>query len=383
MPRPVTHQLGDYPQTPAGQDVINFGLGQPSPSLLPLDAVASAARDSLVGDPLMLQYGTRAGYAGFREALGRFLTEGYGHPVTAEELAVTGGTSLALSLVSQIFGDPARPVVCSDPTYFLAAGIFATQGLSIVGVPADADGLIVDELAARLASGLSPAFVYCIPAFHNPCGVTLAPERARRLVDLADRYDFLIVADEPYPLLHFGTAPPCMMTFDEGRGRVLSLGTMSKILAPGLRLGWAHASPPLLARLMDHGALRSGGCLNPVVARIVHGTLDSGFLQTHIAELRTTLATRAQAMVHALESALEVALPMPGGGYFVWLDLGEGVDTQKLLGRCRAEHRVGFTPGARCAIDRDLRSCLRLSFSFYDVPEIERGIAALAQGIRA
>jgi DNA-binding transcriptional MocR family regulator len=243
--------------------------------MLPLEAIAESARAQLVGDPLVLQYSARRGHPRFRDALASFLSERYGHPVTRRELAVTGGTSLALSMVSQVFGDPSKPVVCSDPTYFHAAGIFETQRLELVGVPTDDHGLDVDALAERLEAGLRPAFVYCIPSFHNPCGMNLTPERARRLVGLAERYDFLVVADEPYPMLHFGEPPPCMMAFDEGRGRVLALGTMSKILAPGLRLGWVHAAPPLVDRLMDHGALRSGGCINPVITHLVHGTLES------------------------------------------------------------------------------------------------------------
>ncbi len=364
--------------------MIDFGLGQPSPSLLPLHAIAAAATRLGEADPLVLQYGTRPGFAGFREALARFLTTGYRHPVRPDELAVTGGTSLALALVTQVLGVPDRPVVCSDPTYFLASGIFATQRLAVVGVPCDRGGLDVEALGGLLDRGLRPSFVYCIPSFHNPCGVTLEPERARRLVELADRHDFVIVADEPYPLLHFGAAPPpCMMAFDDGRGRVLSLGSMSKLLAPGLRLGWVHAAPPLIGRFVDHGALKSGGCLNPVVAALVHDTLESGFLAEHVEHLRATLGHRARALTLALESELDVEVPAPAGGYFVWLDLGRGLDTSALLGACRAQHRVAFTPGARCAIERDLTSCLRLCFAFYPEAELERGVRRLGRALRA
>lgn len=379
----LTHQRGPFPQTPATPEVIDFGLGQPSPSLLPLEAIARAATERLGGhaDPLVLQYGTRPGYLGFRESLAELLSAQYRHAVAADELAVTGGTSLALSMVSQVLARPGSVVVCSDPTYFLAAGIFATQHLEVVGIPADDRGLDVDALAERLAAGLRPAFVYCIPSFHNPCSVTLDPQRAHRLIDLAERHDFIVVADEPYPLLSFGEPPPCMMSFDDKRGRVLSLGSMSKILAPGLRLGWAHAEPELLAKLVDHGALKSGGCLNPVIASIVHGTITSGFLVEHLARLRTTLAQRAAALTTAVNQRLGLDVKTPGGGYFVWLDMGEGHDTSELLAMSQAAHDVRFTPGARCAVERDLRRFLRLSFAFYEVPELELGVDRLARAV--
>lgn len=380
---PPTHQAGPFPQTPAVPGVIDFGLGQPSPSLLPLAAIARAAGERLGGDadPLVLQYGTRRGHLGFREALAELLSREYGHAVSAHQLAVTGGTSLALSMVSQVFARPGSVVVCSDPTYFLAAGIFATQHLEVVGVPTDHGGLDVEALARRLRAGLRPAFVYCIPSFHNPCGVTLHAERARRLIELAERHDFVVVADEPYPLLHFGEPPPCMMSFDEGRGRVLSLGSLSKILAPGLRLGWAHGEPPLINRLIDHGSLRSGGCQNPVIASVVHGTIESGFLVEHLAHLRRVLGERAGALVRALSERLELDVSRPGGGYFVWLDLGDGLDTTELLALSRAEYDVRFTPGARCAVERDLRGCLRLCFAFYEVVELELGVERLARAL--
>ncbi|MCA9710865.1 MAG: PLP-dependent aminotransferase family protein, partial [Myxococcales bacterium] len=280
-----TVQMGELIQSHAGPEVINLALGQPSPRLLPLERIAEAAAARLGpgADRLVLQYGVIEGPESFREALADLMRVRYRYPITASELLVTGGISSALSFVSQVFARPGQPVVCSDPTYFLAAGIFESQGLPIVGIPVDEHGLQVDVLEQRLAAGLRPAFVYCIPSFHNPTGVELAPARARHLVALAERYDFLVIADEPYVMLSAdGVPPPCMVSYDEGRARVLSLGSFSKILAPGLRLGWLHGAAPLLERFAAHGALRSGGGLNPLVTSIVHGVIASGELDRHI-----------------------------------------------------------------------------------------------------
>ncbi|MEQ9323816.1 MAG: PLP-dependent aminotransferase family protein [Polyangiaceae bacterium] len=380
----MTRQIGPYPQSPADETILNLGLGQPSPDLLPIDAIRdAAARRFAVGtDPLVLQYGAMAGYAGFREALAAFLAERYRHPVAADELVITGGTSLALSMVSQVFSRPGDVVVCGDPTYFLARGILESHHLELLGVPVDEAGLDVDVLAGALADGRRVAFCYVIPSFHNPCGVTLDPERAERLVELAERHDFVIVADEPYPMLHFGSDPaPCMMTYDRGRGRVLGLGSFSKILGPGLRLGWAHAHPRLLERLLTHGTFRSGGGLNPVMSSVVHGCIEDGFLARHVDHLRGELRLRAEALTTALEAELpQLEVTRPAGGYFVWLRL-PGRDTAALLLHGRDHHRVAFTPGHRCAVTRDLTDRLRLSFSFYSPSELHEAVTRLRDAI--
>lgn len=382
----LTTQTGPYPQTPAGPEAINLGLGQPSPSCLPLAMVHEAASRRLGAgaDPLVLQYGTIAGPESFRTALAGVLTRRYRWPVEPKELLVTGGISSALAFASQLLARAGQTVVCGDPTYFLAKGIFESQGLPVIGVPVDHGGMQVDVLEARLAAGLRPAFVYCMPSFHNPYGVCLEAARARRLVELAEQHDFVIVADEPYVLLHFGDEPPtCMMAYDEGRGRVLSLGSFSKILGPGLRLGWVHAAEGLVERFSQHGALRSGGGLNPVVASIVEGVIESGGLDRNIDDLREVLGTRAKALWGALRRHLpEHAVAEPRGGYFVWVPLPAGVDASELLAKGEA-HGVKFTPGSRCAVERDLRGFARLSFAFYEPEELELGVERLATILRA
>lgn len=380
-PSEQTTQTGELPQAQAGPDVIDLGLGQPSPRLLPLGMVADAAAAQLgpAADPLVLQYGSIPGALGVRSALARLMTERYRHPVDPSELLMTGGISSALSFVSQVFAPPGQPVVCSDPTYFLARGIFESQGLPVVGVPVDDEGLCVDQLEQRLDTGLRPAFVYCMPSFHNPTGVQLAPARARALVELAQQHDFVVVADEPYVMLSFDDPPPpCMMAYDEGRGRVLSLGSFSKILGPGLRLGWLHAHPRLVERFSYHGALRSGGGLNPVMGSIAQRVIESGDLDRHIDGLRSTFAERCAALVEALRASIPQArFTAPRGGYFVWIDLPPGLEAGPLR-EAALEHGVAFCPGPRCAVERDLSGSIRLCFAFYEADELQRGVERLA-----
>jgi len=379
MPRTI--QGGPYPQTHAPADVIHLGLGQPSPSLLPLQAFADAATRRLQRetDPLLLQYGVAAGHAGFREALARFLSGRLGMPVDAEHLFASPGVSASLAWVSTTLARPGDAVACGDPTYFLAHGIFRDAGLRLHGVPVDADGLCVERLEHDLRAGLRPAFVYCIPSFHNPCATTLSAARAERLVDLAEAHDFFVVADEPYPLLHFAErAPPSMMRYDRGRGRVVALGSFSKILGPGLRLGWAHAEPRVLARLAEGGILRSGGGWNPLGAAVAEELLRSGFMDQHVDALRDALRTRGLAIADALQRHCPRArFTAPEGGYFVWVDLGR--DTAALLETARDRHGVSFTPGERCHVQPGASSFVRLSFSFYEPDELEEGVARLAR----
>lgn len=378
---PLTAQGGRFVQTSAAPGVINLALGQPSPRLLPIAAIAEAAAAQLhaSADPLILQYGALLGYEGFRVALARLLSDEYAQLVTADALMVTGGISSALTLVSEVFGRPGATVVCEDPTYFLACGVFASAGLTVEGVPVDAGGLDVDALAQRLEDGLRPALVYCIPAFQNPSGVCLEPERARRLLELAETYDFLVIADEPYVLLHYGDQRPGSLTrYDDDRGRVLSLGSFSKLLGPGLRLGWAHGAPRLIERLSQHGALRSGGCLNPVIAHIVHHTIDSGFLAAHVGELRAVFGERSRTLCAALRERIpEARFIAPQGGYFCWVELGG--DAAALLDRAED---LRFLPGSRCVPDRKpdrkLDGFARLSFSFYEADELREGVDRLA-----
>jgi 2-aminoadipate transaminase len=350
-----------------------------------MHAIARAARERLTedADPLLLQYGTMAGPLGFRESLAAYLSAGYGHDVAADELVVTGGISTALGLAAEVFSAPGQCVVMGDPTYFLARGIFETLRLETAAVAVDEHGLNVDALELELRRGLNVSLVYCIPSFHNPCGVNLAPDRARRLVELAQQYDFMVLADEPYVLLHFGDAPPpCMMSFDGGRNRVVSLGSFSKLLGPGLRLGWVHGAQPVVERFTEHGVLRSGGGLNPIASELVHATIESGFLREHVGTLRETLQERAAALVGALRVHVpDATFERPDGGYFCWVDLGVDVDDRMLLRHCLAEHGVGFTPGSACTASGEPGRHVRLSFSFYEARELEEAVERLARGL--
>lgn len=224
-------------QANPGPNFINFGIGQPGLDLLPLDFIRQAADLRMrAGDTTLLNYGYELGDGYFRLALAHFLGRGYGIPVGAEFLMTTAGASQALDLICSRFSKPGDVVFVEEPTYFLALRIFADHGLEVVGLPTDDDGLVIDSLVDALVDR-QPAFIYTVPTFQNPTGITMAEERRQQLVALAQAHDFLVVADEVYHLLDYAMLPPYPFAGYIDGERVLSIGSFSKILAPGLRLG--------------------------------------------------------------------------------------------------------------------------------------------------
>ena len=243
--------------------MVNFGIGQPSFALLPLEIMRQAAAHRLAqGDPYLLNYGYDRGDGSCRQALAELLTVHYGRPVSLNHLMLTAGASQGLDLICTLFGRPGDTIFVEEPSYFLALRIFADHGFNVVSLPTDAQGLRVHALEEAL-SVHSPAFLYLIPTFQNPVGATLTPERHARLVELSRKTDLLIVADEVYHLLNYSDAPPAPLAFYSEQANILSLGSFSKILAPGLRLGWVQSSPALVEKLALSGLADSGGGLKP------------------------------------------------------------------------------------------------------------------------
>jgi DNA-binding transcriptional MocR family regulator len=376
----MTSQTGPFIQSAAPDGFTNLALGQPSPRLLPMELFAGAAAERLHpgADPLVLQYGTRTGEMGFRQALADFVSQGHGIDIGSEQLMAAGSISLSLNMMCDLFGRRRGLVISEDPTYFLARNIFESSGMDVVGVPVDHEGMIIDELERIIASGIRPDFVYTIPSFHNPTSVTLSNARRERLVALALRYDFMVVADEPYNLLYFGNrAPAPLATLDDGRERVISVSSFSKILGPGLRAGWIQAAPSLIERIADHGVISSGGALNPVITHIVGALLENGSLATHIAALRNTFQARKDALVTALDRDLPtLKFHDPAGGYFLWIKLPEGIPASRLLTHARRRD-ISFMPGSSCALSAELDDHIRLSFAFYEEAELTAAAAVL------
>jgi DNA-binding transcriptional MocR family regulator len=349
------------------QGTINFSVGQPSADLLPLALLRSASERFLAhAEALELNYGQRQGDARFRAALAMFL-EG----ATSDSLMLTGGISQALDFACSRLTRPGDTVFVEEPSYPYAFPIFRDHGLRIVGIPLDGQGMDLDHCERELARH-RPKLLYTIPAYNNPTGQTMSRERRERLVALSRRHGFIIAADEVYQLLHHGAPPPPSFGTMIERGNVLALGSFSKILAPGLRLGWIQTNEELMRPLFSSGVLVSGGNFNHFTSHIVRQLIEGGELAPFVAQLRSSYASRAQAMDEALRAHLD----------FFWLTLPVHVDTEDFQAAAR-EAGTGFLSGSMCSTSGGLKNCLRLSFAHYSVPDIHDGIARLGRALRA
>ncbi len=377
-----------FQQVVVPDGVIDLGVGQPNNAILPLEHVRRAAALQFADSTEFLQYGAEWGDGHHRVALGDYLTQEYGTTVAPEQLFSTNGNSQALDMLCTVLTERGDVVIVEEPTYFLAFQMFRDHGLEIRSVPIDQDGLVVEaftgEVAAIRAAGKRVAFAYTIPSFQNPTGVTMSTRRRRDLVAAATADDVLIVADEVYHLLRFAPGPmPLPMSAYVDEGPVLSLGTFSKILAPGMRLGWIHGSVERLAVLADSGLILSGGGLNPVTSTLATAMMRNGSQHEYVEWLRATFARRSATMVAALREHMPewVHFEVPTGGYFVWLRLPPGTDGAALrsLGK---QHGVDVRHGAQFSPTGGLGNHLRLSYAFYDDDDIVEGVARLGRALR-
>jgi DNA-binding transcriptional MocR family regulator len=358
---------------------INFGVGQPSPDLLPVELMRKASESFLsCAQPEQLNYGERQGDQEFREALASFLSAGYAEPVDSGSLFLSGGNSQALDFICALFTRPGDTVIVEEPSYFLAFRIFMDHGLNIVSVPVDEDGLDINQLEKVLEQS-RPRLLYTIPSYHNPGGQTMSLERRHRLAALSREYDFLIAADEVYQLLHYYQPPPAALGTMTDKGAILSLGSFSKILAPGLRLGWIQTSPDLMAKLMESGAVNSGGSFNHFTSHVVRHAIELGLQDAFLKQLRESYRRRVEIMDQSLHEQIGqlASWQHPEGGYFFWLKFDESVDVAELR-RLAPEFNTGFQPGAHFSAHAGLNNYMRLSFAHYNEDSIEEGIKRLA-----
>ena len=384
---PVTSVPSDTQNVPRA-GIIELAFGEPDPALLAVGLVSRAAAAVLDdAGATALAYGPTAGPRALRDEIARRVTAREGCACTAADVLVSGGNSQALGQVLTVLAEPGDVVLVESPTYNLALGILRDHPVEVVGVPLDEDGLRLDALRGALAelrtAGKRARLLYTIPTFHNPAGVSLSAPRRQDLLEIAAEHGLVVVEDDVYrELVYEGQAPPALWALG-GAAPVVRLGSFSKTLAPGLRVGWINASGGLLERLAAEGVLESGGCVSQFGASVVARLLAAGGYDQHLAELLRAYAARRDALAGALREHLPAgcSFSTPAGGFFIWLTLPPGLLAAELLPAAEARG-VAFAPGARFCSDADDRS-LRLSFSLYDEAALREGAWRLGMAVTA
>lgn len=375
----------------ANPEVISFAGGLPAPEVFPLVEVeAAASRVLQQRGALALQYSATEGYGPLRELLVRHMAR-YGIQVAVDNVLITTGSQQALDLVGKLLINPGDRVATEQPTYLGAIQAFSAYQAEFLPVPIDDDGMRIDQLEDALRAG--PKFLYVLPNFQNPGGVTLSLARRRELVELACRYGTPIVEDDPYGQLRYEgehLAPLVKIDADfhgcgNGErtltGGVIYLGTLSKTLAPGFRIGWVVAPEEVVSRLVQ---LKQGADLHSSTfsQMVAYETAHGGFLDQHVKLIRHVYGERRDAMLASLERHFpkRVRWTHPQGGLFLWVTLPEGNDTRLLLKEALAED-VAFVPGY-CFFPRGGgHETMRLNFSYCTPEVIDQGIRRLGRVI--
>ncbi|MGW4480861.1 aminotransferase-like domain-containing protein [Rhodococcus triatomae] len=360
----------------ARPEVLSLAGGLPDPGLVPLDRIRVATARALESAE-SLQYTETAGLLALREVIARRESASRPQPVAAAEVAVTHGSQQALSLIAQVLVDPGATVVVEEPAYPGALQVLRAAQARILTVPLDADGMGTDRLADLLAAGERPVLVHTVSTFHNPRGVTLSAPRRRELAALAERYGFLVVEDDPYGELHYAGLPPEPLAAQSDR--VVRLSSVSKTLAPALRVGWMVAPREICAavELVKQGAdLCDSRLAHEIVSELL---ADELWLDGHLGALRAEYGRRADALRGAVrrEFGDRATLSRIGGGMFGWLEFHDGTDTDELL-RAALDHAVAFVPGSAFAVDARDRAGARLCFTTNTPARLDEAVARLA-----
>ncbi|MFH0516432.1 PLP-dependent aminotransferase family protein [Streptomyces sp. M41] len=365
----------------ARPEVINFAGGLPAPELFDREGIAAAFRDVLAETPeRALQYSTTEGEPSLRAGLAaRFSARGL--PTDADDLLVTTGSQQGLSLLATALLEPGDTVLVEDPCYLAALQAFGLAGARVVAVPSDADGVdpqALEELVLRER----PKLFYTVPTFQNPTGRTLPAERRAAVARAAARRGVWIVEDDPYGELRYeGERVPWIAAYPGAEDRTVLLGSFSKVMAPGIRLGWLRA--PAELRRACAVAKQAADLHTPTLNQLAAARCLPG-LDAHVARIRDVYRERRDAMLAGLAGALPEGSSWnrPQGGMFLWARLPESYDTTALLADV-VRHEVAYVPGAPFYAGQPDRSTLRLCFVTQTPQEIAEGLRRLAQGLRS
>lgn len=375
--------MRDLMAVTARPEVISLAGGLPDTSTFPPQTFAAQmTRIAQESAAEALQYGPTEGFEETVDCIAQVMAA-EGMLPDPEDVIVTTGGQQAIDLICKTLVDPGDAVICEAPTYPGAVPVFCSYQADTIQIECDADGMRIEELEAALerldSEGRRPKLIYSVPSFQNPAGVTMSLERRRRLVELARRRELLVVEDSPYGLLRFGGEPLPPLYQLDGGDFVIYVGTFSKILSPGIRLGWMVAPPPVMEKVVL-GKQAADLCTSTLTQFFVREYFAEGRWREYVDSLVEIYRGRRDAMLEALARHFppEASWTEPEGGLFIWATLPEYIDTEDLLAKALRED-VAFVPGRSAYVDGRGRSSMRLNFSGAGEDEIREGIRRIGK----
>ncbi|CAN5546200.1 PLP-dependent aminotransferase family protein [soil metagenome] len=364
-------------------DIVRFAMGSPAAEAIPTAALAEVSRTALaVSRPDAFDYAATEGDMPLREALVQML-EGTSDATSLERVTITSGGMQGLDLACKLFVDPGDYVSVESPTYTNGSATALSYQARLLEIPVDAEGMVIDDLIAQAEqAGHRPSVIYTVPTFQNPSGASMSLPRRQQLLEVAHDWGSVIIDDDPYGMLRFaGDEVPSLHELAAGDPLVFSVRTFSKIIAPGLRVGWVDTDPSL-QQLLINAKQAMDTCTNLPAQRLVEGFLSGGYLSEHLATTRVAYRERKAAMQQALtEHFSDVARwTDPDGGFFLWVTFDPAIDTEALFEVALAEG-VAYIPGNAFSPSRHFPDALRLCFASTPPPRIAEGVARLRRAV--
>ena len=369
-------------------EIISFAGGLPDPHLFPTQAITDIFDTVLKNTPKeALQYGATEGQDGLKQELAKLVKTTENITVTPEQILVVSASQQALDMTARMFVNEGDSILTACPTYLGALQAFQVAGADILGVKSDENGVLVDDMQAKLellkAQGKRCKFIYLVPDFQNPTGTTIPEERRQQILELAKKHHTFILEDSPYRQVRFeGKAPRTFYELDGGQGNVITLFTFSKIFVPGFRLGFIVGPADVIRKFV---ILKQAMdlCSSPILQLVTGEFLRRGLLQSHIQKMIAVYREKRDLMLKTLAECMPegVSWTRPEGGLFLWLTLPKHMDATRLLPKA-IENKVAYVAGVDFYPDGNIFNDMRLNFSYSTPEQMVAGLKRLAQTIK-
>ncbi len=381
MKASVIRELLKLTQKP---EIISFAGGLPNPLAFPVERINEIVNDLIKDQPqTIMQYGSTEGVPELREEIAKRLKNKWNIDADHENILITVGSQQGLDLLGRVFIGSTSSIIMEAPTYLGALNAFNVYDPSIISIPLDDDGMVVDRLDDYLKTvqkhSIHLKFLYTVPTFHNPAGVCMSLSRRRKLIDLSHEYDFMIVEDDPYGELRYEGDTLAPLASIDNEGRVIYLGTFSKTLVPGFRIAWTYGPKPVIEKMVV-AKQAVDLCTPPFTQHIAKEYLKRGYIDEHLKKIIELYGRKQKIMTKAMNEEMPkdyIRWPVPEGGMFLWATLHENINTTDMFHDAIAEN-VAYVIGSAFFADGSGTNCMRLNFTHADDDKILVGVKRLA-----